>query len=216
MIVNNEKLIHFFIMTKSRLDHAQLCTAAIRVFSRFGFKRARMEDVAAELDVATGTLYRYISDKRDLYHQAVAYGLLEWQMSAKAAIDAQSDPLIQLRSYLLGGYDYLGQAGDFRTILVNDPSIFPLSSNEDQDLFHAINRGPMTILKQLLRSGIQCGRFREFDVDTVAELLYSFYIMFIIKTYVRSEVQTTRQMIEAAFELVQDGLLKPGSSWPMP
>ena len=192
-------------MAKNRLDHDQICKAALRIFARYGFKRARMEDVARELDVATGTLYRYVTDKRDLYQQAVARGLLEWQKSAKAAIDPQAPAADQLRAYLLGGYDYLGQDSDLRTTLINDPSFFPLSPKDDP--FQSINRLPMTSLKQILCSGIQSGQFRAFDVDSIAELFYSIFIMFIIKTYVKSEAQSTRQMLEASFDLVRNGLL---------
>ncbi len=192
-------------MAKNRLDHDQICKAALRVFARYGFKRTRMEDVAAELDVAAGTLYRYVTDKRDLYQQAVARGLLEWQNSAKAAIDPQAPAIEQLRSYLLGGYDYLGRDDDLRTTLVGDPSFFPLSPKDDP--FQSINRLPMTSLKQILFSGVQSGEFRSFDVDTIAELFYSIFIMFIIKTYVKAESQSTRQMLEASFELMCTGIL---------
>ena len=40
--------------------------AAVRCFSRNGFQQTSMPDIAAEANVATGTPYRYISDKQQL------------------------------------------------------------------------------------------------------------------------------------------------------
>src|SRR5262245_24787505 len=41
--------------------------AASRLFSRQRFHEVRMEDIAAEAEVGKGTLYRYFSDKEELY-----------------------------------------------------------------------------------------------------------------------------------------------------
>src|SRR5215208_2636127 len=44
----------------------QIVDAAISVFSRLGFHRARMEDVARESGLAKGTLYLYYRSKDEL------------------------------------------------------------------------------------------------------------------------------------------------------
>ena len=54
-----------------KLTLEEIYTAAINTFSIYGFKRTRVEDVAGELGVVTGTLYRYVKDKKDLYEKSV-------------------------------------------------------------------------------------------------------------------------------------------------
>jgi TetR/AcrR family transcriptional regulator, fatty acid metabolism regulator protein len=47
-------------------NRAKISQAAVRVFSREGFHRARMKTIAAEAGVAVGTIYNYFKDKDDL------------------------------------------------------------------------------------------------------------------------------------------------------
>lgn len=49
--------------------------AAAKVFSRHGFHRARMEDIAAEAGVGKGTIYEYFESKDSLFKELVREGL---------------------------------------------------------------------------------------------------------------------------------------------
>src|SRR5258708_36732729 len=52
-----------------RLD--QLADAALTVFGRTGFRLAQMDDIAAEMGVAKGTLYGYVDSKEALFALAL-------------------------------------------------------------------------------------------------------------------------------------------------
>lgn len=52
-----------------RLD--QLADAALTVFGRAGFRLAQMDDIAAEMGVAKGTLYGYVDSKEALFALAI-------------------------------------------------------------------------------------------------------------------------------------------------
>ena len=47
-------------------NKTKISQAAVRVFSREGFHRARMKSIAQEAGVAVGTIYNYFKDKDDL------------------------------------------------------------------------------------------------------------------------------------------------------
>lgn len=49
----------------------QLADAALTVFGRTGFRLAQMDDIAAEMGVAKGTLYGYVDSKEALFALAV-------------------------------------------------------------------------------------------------------------------------------------------------
>ncbi len=55
-----------------RLD--DLVRAAIRVFSRCGYRRTQMADVAREMGVSAGTVYNYVESKEALFHLLVERG----------------------------------------------------------------------------------------------------------------------------------------------
>ena len=180
--------------------------AAMRVFAQYGYKRTRVEDVAAELGMTKGNLYLYVVNKRDLYEKAIAYGLLNWQSMVSKAIANIDDTIEQFIVLCKKSFTYLSGDVALRTILINDPTIFPLSRREDQ--FYEINRASVAMLKSILVKGINEGKFREVDVDHVCELLFSVYVMFIIKTYVKSEGRSTQKMFEQGIDIVLQGLVK--------
>jgi AcrR family transcriptional regulator len=45
----------------------QLIEAAVRVFTAKGYRRAQMDDIAAEMGVSKGTLYNYVESKEALF-----------------------------------------------------------------------------------------------------------------------------------------------------
>jgi AcrR family transcriptional regulator len=55
-----------------RLD--ELLRAAVRVFSRCGYRRTQMADVAREMGVSSGTVYNYVESKEALFHLLVERG----------------------------------------------------------------------------------------------------------------------------------------------
>jgi AcrR family transcriptional regulator len=54
----------------------ELITAAVRVFTREGYRSARMSAVAAEMGVTEAALYRYVDSKEALFVLAIRHALL--------------------------------------------------------------------------------------------------------------------------------------------
>jgi AcrR family transcriptional regulator len=182
--------------------------AALKVFARYGYRRSRIEDIASELGMTKGNIYLYVKDKRELYEKAVSYGLLRWQAKVRDAVSCIEDPGEQFVAMCKKSFMYLSRDVALRTILINDPSIFPLSPREDR--FAAINRASMDMLSSVLEKGMDEQRFRRVDVKYVTDLLFSIYVMFIIKTYIKSEGKSSRRMFEQGIDLVLNGLMKRG------
>src|SRR2546421_8418409 len=55
------------VRTKTSDQADRMLDAAARLFGTQRFHEVRMEDIAAEAEVGKGTLYRYFSDKEELY-----------------------------------------------------------------------------------------------------------------------------------------------------
>lgn len=183
-----------------------LYDTSLKIFAQYGYKKTTMEDIATALDMTKGNLYLYAQNKKDLYESTVAYALKNWQLYAASAMDAVNDIYDKIKTYTEKGYEYLCLNGDLRQIILQDPSIFPLSTHEDR--FNNINTESMGILKELLEEGIRQNKFRKIDVQVTAELLYSIYVMFIIKTYVKSEFSSPEILMESALDLLLNGIKK--------
>lgn len=190
----------------AKTDLDTIFETSLEVFARYGFRRTRVEDIAVELDMATSTLYRYVKNKKDLYEKTVRYGISRWQGKVFEAVYASEDVMEQFITMGEKGYGYLAVDVHLRQILINDPSIFPLSPRKIR--FPEIDAASIHLIKSILEKGISQNVFKSVDIDLTAELLYSLYVMFIIKTYVKSEGHSTQQMFEQGLELILNGLAK--------
>ena len=66
-------------MTGKRDAHErlpELIAAAVRVFTREGYRSARMSDVAAEMGLSEAAIYRYVGSKEGLFVLAIRHALL--------------------------------------------------------------------------------------------------------------------------------------------
>jgi AcrR family transcriptional regulator len=66
-------------MTSKRDAHERLpevIAAAVRVFTREGYRLARMSDVAAEMGLSEAAIYRYVGSKEGLFVLAIRHALL--------------------------------------------------------------------------------------------------------------------------------------------
>ena len=98
------------------------------------------------------------------------------------------------------------QHHELRSIFIKDPGIFTLFPKEDR--FYDINRGALQLIEDILSEGVRQGRFHEMDIQHTAELFFSIYIMFLIKTYVKSEGVSALRMYEEGLRIILRGLCR--------
>jgi len=183
----------------------RILEAALRTFARYGFKKTTLEDIAGELGMTKGNLYLYVKDKRDLYEKSVAHAFREWQERVAEDMEGKKDVVVRFRVMCVKAYQYLSLNEDLQSVVLRDPTIFTLSAGEDR--FYSVNVAAVEMIKGILEQGIREERFRKMDVDPMAEFLFSIYIMFIIRAYVKSEGTPVEAIFEAAVDLMINGLL---------
>lgn len=184
----------------------EILDAALKLFAIYGFRKTTVEDVAEKIGMTTSNLYFYVKNKRDLYEKTVSRALQRWRDSVAGAV-AETDDVVEKFSVMATqSFEYLAGDEDLRAILIKDPSIFTLTPGEDR--FYEINYGAMQMIKSILIQGIEEGRFYPVDVDHTTELFFSIYIMFLIKTYVKSEGISTVRMYDEGMKIILRGLCR--------
>ena len=193
------------IKLKRQVKKEMIFRVALEVFGRYGYKKATLEDIAEKLNMTKSSLYRYVKDKKELYEKAVSFGLIKWRETSIASIKGEKDPMVQLRNYALTGLTYLTKDKDLHNVLLKDPTIFPLNTKEDR--FAEQNQEAVNLLKGILRQGVAQKRFRPMDIEHTASFLYSVYVMFIIKSYVKSDIDSVDEMLHAGLDTLLFGVV---------
>ncbi len=184
----------------------KILDAALKLFALYGFRKTTLEDVAEKVGMTKSNLYFYVNNKRDLYEKTVSRSLRRWRDLVAEAV-ADTDDVVEKFSVMAKkSFEYLAADEDLRAISIKDPSIFTLTPGEDR--FYEINYEAMQLIKSILVQGIEEGRFYPVDVDHTTELFFSIYIMFLIKTYVKSEGISTVGMYDEGLKIILRGLCR--------
>ena len=72
----------------------QVLEQALQIFSKYGYKKTTLEDIAGSLGITKGALYAYSENKKDLYEKAVALALKKWQDRVKEEVLKAENPKI--------------------------------------------------------------------------------------------------------------------------
>jgi len=179
---------------------------ALRLFAHYGYKKTTLEDVGDELGMTKSSLYFYVTNKRDLYEKTVSMAFQEWQGAVIEAVGRVDDVADKFSVMAKRSIEYLMDHDELRSIFIKDPGIFSLFPSEDR--FYEINLGAIRLIEDILTTGVKQGRFHEMDVKHTAELFFSIYIMFLIKTYVKSEGVSAIRMYEEGLRIIMRGLCK--------
>ncbi len=189
---------------KKKEDIEKILTASLRIFGQYGYKKATVEDIAAELNMTKGNLYLYAKNKKDLYQKTVAFALLKWQSMVRKRVEKEKDARQKFLVMCYKAVEYLSVDKDLQQILVRDPDIFPMFPG--QDPYEEINQASKEMVRRILEQGIKEKTIRDVDTDRISEVVFSIYKMFIIRTYIKEEEGAIKQLFADTVDLFTRGL----------
>lgn len=152
----------------------QIVEAAVTVFSRLGFERARMEDVARESGLSKGTLYLYYKSKDELIG-ALLRSIFDWGMrdlkGALASERSAGERLLKLGELMSGEIEkfsvLLPVWFEFYAVAARDEGVRRFMKSYFEEYRET--------LAEIVRAGVQQGEFRRVDVEEVTVTLVSLF-----------------------------------------
>lgn len=191
---------------RQKIDIVEIYNAALKMFSEYGYKKTTVEDIATELDMTKGNLYFYAKNKKDLYEKTVSYALINWQTLVRDEILKENCVKKQLEVMCRKAVEYLDEASELRNILKRDPDIFPMFPANDP--YEAINNDSIQMIRVILQKGINDKQFRPVNVDKVSNIIFSIYKMFIIRAYIKADVEKNyiQDLFDETMDLTTKGL----------
>jgi len=181
--------------------------AALSLFAHYGYRKTTVEDVAGKVGMTKSNIYFYVKNKRELYEKSVSHAMEEWSSTIEKELETAGNARDKFAIASSRSFEYLENHRELRALLIQDPDIFSLSPSEDR--FYEVNNRAMQMLKDVIQQGIDEEVFYPVDVDYVTEFLFSVYIMFLIKNYVKSDGSSSDRLYEEGLALIFRGLCKP-------
>jgi AcrR family transcriptional regulator len=146
---------------------------AAKCFSRFGFKKASVDDIAKQAGVGKGTVYLAAESKEDLYYQVLNREVRAWIAHSARVIDRRPADVI-LAEILAVGMAYLESSPLLMNLLVGGAQELLPTWRDQLEELRALGRANVV---EILRLGMRQGLFRsDLDVELVAALLQDFHL----------------------------------------
>jgi AcrR family transcriptional regulator len=87
------------MINKEEFRHKVIITAG-EIFSRYGFRKTTMEDIAKALRMGKSSIYYYFRDKEEIFESVVLYEANVLRNELTTAIKSVDSPIEKLRNYV--------------------------------------------------------------------------------------------------------------------
>ncbi len=194
----------------------QILVAAKRVFSKKGFHKATMEDIAYESELSPGTLYLYFRNKDELFSslslRILQYLQLRLEHIAKPEVYMSSEQKVQaLQDALYDVYEFDS------LMLIN---LFHLQSSETlknlsptllSDM-NELSRKSLSMMTKIFSDGIAEGAFIEQHPTAMADIVWGMFSGLVLweesKKRLDGEKNYLKETLEIGFDIIKRGLFK--------
>jgi len=158
------------VLTEYRRD--ALLQAATRVFGKYGFDCATMEQIAQEADVAKGTTYLYYRSKQSIYDATLSRGLAELDDWTREALDRAPNLHDAIAAFVTTRAQYFLQHRDFFRMYVAAISRQITSVKPRASEFQAMVDRQTRRLEDAIRRGLARGEIRHVDPAAAALAIF--------------------------------------------
>jgi len=185
---------------------SEIIAAASKVFSRYGFRKATMEQIAASSRMGKSSVYYYFRSKEDIFAAVVVKEAQELKYALKDVIRQGASPIERLKDYIRFRLYHVKTVSNFYAAL-KEESFVKLGFVED--IRKRFEEQEYKMLKEILDTGIREGAFQLTDsgIGTVAimTMMKGLELPLFLNQYTRSEKE---KLLDDLMNVVFYGLIR--------
>ncbi len=148
--------------------HAEILSAARKVFAEKGFEQSSVDDIAHAAGIAKGTLYLYYPSKREIYWGALKSGLDALCERLEDKVNVAVGTEAKIRAFLTTKLNYFEDDKDFFKIYYSEFGHALAQSacfNKDFQEYHSRQ---IRLIRSALEDGIRNGTIRDLPLDVTS------------------------------------------------
>jgi TetR/AcrR family transcriptional regulator len=142
--------------TLSKEKEEQIILAARKVFARYGYSKATMEDISAEMDMGKASLYYYFPTKENLFHAAILYEQEEFIKKTGLLLKKQKNAEDKLKAYVDERLKFFQELVNLGTLSFNP---FHNRQSVSVKMYEAFAEKEIEIIKNIIQEGEKNSEF---------------------------------------------------------
>lgn len=190
---------------KRKIDENIIYEAALKNFARYGYRKTSLDDIASELEMTKGNLYRYSNNKQSLYQESIRYALYKWLENVERAIGKEAEAEQRLKVMCEKSIEYLNVNPEISDLMREDEKI--MSPLLKTDIYEDIYEDSRNFIAGILEYGVAQGAFRaDLEVGKISEIIYTLYQVFLMMAYREGQEKYVTDFYVSTIELLLNGL----------
>jgi AcrR family transcriptional regulator len=150
--------------SKKDLNREAILKIAQEIFSKYGYKKTTLDDIANAVRKGKSSLYYYFKSKEDLFQAVV---MKEVELLAKEldkVVNRNTDPIDKLRDYMLTKINTFRNLANFYNALENDVTAIGFI----EDIKNKYEQDEIRLIKRILIEGVRKNEFEIYDFNLAA------------------------------------------------
>jgi AcrR family transcriptional regulator len=185
---------------------AEIVTVASKIFSRHGFRKTTMDQIAESTNMGKSSIYYYFKSKEDIFAAVVVREAQELKYALKDVIQSGATPIDRLKDYIW-----------FRLYHVKTVSNFYAAMKEESlvkmgfvaDIRKRFEEQEYVMLKEILDTGIKEGAFKLNDSGIGAVAIMTMMKGLEIPLFLNAYSRTKKEkLLDDLMNVVFYGLIK--------
>ncbi len=165
------------------LKKDKVLRAAKELFSRYGFKKTTVDEIAEAAGMSKRTVYEVLKSKEEILADLVMAEALSFRKLLLGQIKPLSDPIEKFTLFCRLSTEYFDENPFLDQVLFDPEGLYtPFLGNE----IHVIEEGMHEIIAGILREGVRKGVFRDMDIKGNTQVIFVLFRGF---TYHRGKLQ---------------------------
>lgn len=157
------------LQMKETSRKSAICRGAVRAFAHKGYESTSMDEVAAHLGVAKGTIYYHFGGKRELFAAMISDGLERLLGDIERSVECVADPVEQLGRVIDVLFEFQRKHADFVRLFVKET----LTRGRERPAEIVERWNPFTeLIASIVARGKAAGRIRDIDSDAITRYRY--------------------------------------------
>jgi AcrR family transcriptional regulator len=150
--------------TKRDLNRENILKIAREIFSKYGFKKTTLDDIANAVRKGKSSLYYYFKSKEDLFQAVILKEVEILANSLEVVINRNTDPVEKLRDYILTKLTTFRSLANFYHAIENDITAVEFIEKVKQKY----EQDEIRIIKRILIEGVRKNEFEIYDFNLAA------------------------------------------------
>lgn len=151
-------------VNKKDANRENILKIAQEIFSKYGYKKTTLDDIANAVRKGKSSLYYYFSSKEDLFQAVIQKEVNVLRKELDIVVNRNTDPIEKLRDYILTKLTTFRGLANFYHAVENDVTAVEFIDN----LKLRYEQEEIRMIKRILIEGVRKNEFEVYDFTLVA------------------------------------------------